>query len=195
VVRPAAPAWPAANAAAFVDALLHWLEAAGTGHGYEQVTQLDHALQSAFLAARAGAGDCAVAAALLHDLGHLLLTEQDDENGIPASDLAHEEVGARWLARMFPAQVTEPVRLHVAAKRYLCTVDPLYHSRLSDASKHSYELQGGALSPGALASLEGLSHLPAAVALRRRDDAAKVPGRVVPGLGSYRALLERLVET
>ena len=190
-----APEWPAANAAAFVDDLLRWFEAAGSARSYEQVTQLEHALQSAHLAARAGAGDCAVAAALLHDIGHLLLGEDAARGDAPESDLEHETVAALWLARMFPREVSEPVRLHVAAKRYLCTVDPAYHGRLSDASRHSFELQGGALTADEVTAFERLADLRAAVALRRRDDAGKVPGRAVPGLESYRELLEGLVRT
>ena len=53
----------------------------------------------------------------------------------------HEEHGARYLARWFGAEVTEPVRLHVAAKRYLTAHDPDYYGKLSEASRLTLQLQ------------------------------------------------------
>src|SRR5262249_49953725 len=98
----------------------------------EPVSQTEHALQAARAAERAGAAAALVAAALLHDVGHLLhdLPEDCARAGI---DDAHEERGGRWLGRHFGPDVVEPVRLHVAAKRYLCASDPTYLGRLSEA--------------------------------------------------------------
>src|SRR5579884_2586321 len=100
----------------------------------EDVTQQEHALQAAFLAEQAGAPDSLVAAALVHDIGHLIHTEGEDiaDRGV---DARHEDVGEQWLAGRFGPEVTEPVKLHVAAKRYLCATDPEYRSRLSAASE------------------------------------------------------------
>ena len=187
------PQWPAPSAADFVDALLLWLERDGATHYDEVVSQLEHALQTAHLAVRAGDTDSAVAAALLHDVGHLLLADQHRPDAPPDTDLEHETVGARWLAQMFPDEVTAPIRAHVHAKRYLCTVDQAYLDRLSEASRHSFELQGGPMTTGELAAAEKLPRFDAALALRRRDDGAKVTGRKVPDLGHYRDLLESLV--
>lgn len=189
----AAPRWPAPDTAAFVGELLGWLEAAGATRYDETVTQLEHALQCAHLAVRANASECAIAAALLHDVGHLLVAEHGARADFLAADMMHEAVGARWLAMMFPPQLSETVRLHVSAKRYLCTVDPAYRERLSAASRRSFALQGGALCGEALAALEHEPALAKAIALRRRDDAAKVAGRPVPALASYRPLLEALI--
>ena len=111
----------------------------------EPVSQLEHALQAAFLAEQEGASDTLIAAALLHDIGHLAhkLPEDIGDRGV---DGRHEKVGALWLARYFPAAVTEPIRLHVAAKRYLCAMDDEYERGLSAASIQSLALQGGPMS-------------------------------------------------
>src|SRR5262245_23088735 len=111
----------------------------------ENVTQTEHALQTAQLAATSGALDELIVAALLHDVGHLLrgLSEDAATQGI---DDAHEDCGAAWLERHFGVAVSAPVRLHVAAKRYLCATDPTYWEGLSAASQLSLRLQGGPFS-------------------------------------------------
>lgn len=187
------PAWPASNASELVDDLFRWLESAGATRYDEAVTQLEHALQSAYLAERANDTDSAVAAALLHDVGHLLLADQDGTDAFLTTDLEHETVGADWLAQMFPHEVTSPIREHVRAKRYLCTVDRMYSGCLSPASTRSLELQGGPMSAAEIDEVERLPDFVAALTLRRRDDGAKVPGREVPALEHYRELLESLV--
>lgn len=156
----------------------------------ESVTELEHALQAAHLAATSGASEALVAAALLHDVGHLLhgLPEDIAERGI---DGRHEALGFRYLSRHFGAEVLDPGRLHVAAKRYLCAVEPEYRSGLSPASQMSLALQGGAMGLVETAAFEQEPHWQAAVACRRWDDAAKVPGLRVPPLEEYRPLLER----
>src|SRR5262245_20302558 len=173
-----------------VDRILQLFAEKGQGMYFgEAVTETEHALQSAHLAETAGAGNELIAAALLHDIGHLLhgLGEDIAEQGI---DGRHEEGGAAWLARYFGPAVAEPVRLHVAAKRYLCAVDPVYHAALSAASRRSLELQGGPFSREEARRFEREPFWEAAVALRRWDDAAKVPGLAVPGLEHYRPCLE-----
>jgi phosphonate degradation associated HDIG domain protein len=154
----------------------------------ESVTELEHALQCAHLAEQAGAEPALISAALLHDVGHLLhgLPEDLAERGI---DGQHEERGAKWLARDFPSAVIDPVRLHVAAKRYLSAIEPDYHAALSEASQRSLHLQGGPMSPDEARRFEQELWFRSAVAVRRWDDAAKVPGLVVPGLDHYRSFL------
>jgi phosphonate degradation associated HDIG domain protein len=158
----------------------------------EAVSQQEHALQCAHLAERSGAADELVAAALLHDIGHLLhqLAEDCAEHGI---DDRHEAGGALWLERHFPAAVTAPIRLHVAAKRYLCAIAPEYRASLSPASQRSLDLQGGAFSAAEVQAFERLPQHQDAIVLRRWDDEAKVPGLAVPVLATYRCLLERVV--
>jgi gamma-butyrobetaine dioxygenase len=153
-------------------------------HG-EAVSQAEHALQAARLADREGAPGALVDAALQHDVGHLVGVEDVAiaERGI---DGRHEDSGASWLAAHFPAAVVEPIRLHVAAKRYLCAVDPAYRAALSPASALSLRLQGGPMGPAEVAAFEATPHHADAVRLRRWDDAAKVPGLDVPGVAHYR---------
>ena len=157
-------------------------------HG-EAVSQAEHALQAAALAEAEGAPGPLVAAALLHDVGHLLhkLPEDAAEQGI---DDRHEALGAAWLAKHFAPEVAEPVRLHVSAKRYLCAVDPPYLEGLSASSRQSLSLQGGPMDAVEVIEFSASPHHAAAVRLRTWDDRAKVPGLDVPGVEHYRALLE-----
>jgi [1-hydroxy-2-(trimethylamino)ethyl]phosphonate dioxygenase len=157
----------------------------------EPVSQREHALQAAHLAVLDGASDALVAAAFLHDIGHLLGAEADPaERGV---DGRHEESAHRWLARHFGPEVTEPIRLHVAAKRYLCAVDAHYQESLSPASVRSLELQGGRLGPEEVRDFEQNRFRAAAVRLRRWDDLAKSAGREVPGAAHYAQTLRRLL--
>ena len=155
----------------------------------EPVTLREHMLQSAAAAEAEGAGDYLVAAALLHDIGHLLHDGPEDaaELGV---DTEHEEVGYHFLERHFPSDVVDPVRLHVAAKRYLCAADPAYLDELSPASLLSLELQGGPMSPEEAADFENHPHWREACRLRRWDDLGKQPEAVVPPLEHYRPVLE-----
>lgn len=158
----------------------------------ESVTQLEHALQCAERAVAAGAGDALVVAALLHDVGHLLTVEDAAAGHRPQHDRAHEVVGALHLARWFGPEVTRPVGLHVAAKRYLCAVDDEYAAALSPASTHSLALQGGPMTTAQCAAFRADPAAEAAVALRRWDDQAKVPGAAVAPIAAYAPRLEGL---
>ena len=109
------------------------------------------------------------------------------------TDNRHSHQGADWLAQWFGPEVTEPVRLHVAAKRYLCAVEPGYFERLSEASVYTLSVQGGPMSADEVAAFEALPEARAAVRLRRWDEAAKEPDADDPGFDSYRGLLASLV--
>jgi predicted HD phosphohydrolase len=163
----------------------------GGRYGLSAVTQLEHALQSAALAAQRNLGDEMVIAALFHDLGHLL-TGDDVDLAAQGIDDLHEETSARALASLYGRSVAEPVRLHVAAKRYLCGVNPDYFEKLSADSRESLALQGGPMSPQEIAAFDRLDHRAAALALRIIDDEAKIPGLATPGLETYRPLAARL---
>lgn len=150
----------------------------------EPVTVLEHCLQAAHFALRESSADALVIAALLHDIGHLLHQEGEDaaEDGI---DTRHEELAERMLAAHLPQAVTEPIRLHVAAKRYLCFADPAYRQALSPSSQLSLELQGGPMSPREAEEFLAGPFARQAVALRLWDDEAKIPDLPVPPLEDY----------
>jgi len=155
----------------------------------EPVTALEHALQCAQLAEWAHADDALVAAAFLHDIGHFPL--EGDEVG-DAVDDRHETRALPFLDEHFGPEVLQPIRLHVAAKRYLVATDPDYLGSLSPASVHSLGLQGGAMTPAEVDAFEVTPYAMDAVQLRRWDDLAKVPGQRTPPLGYYIALLDDL---
>jgi phosphonate degradation associated HDIG domain protein len=155
----------------------------------EPVSQTEHALQTAWLAEQASADGALIAAALLHDVGHLL-HDLPEDCALAGIDDAHEVRGQRWLARHFGPDVTEPVRLHVAAKRFLCATDPGYLGLLSEASLRSLQLQGGPFTPDEAAQFRLHPHGEAAVVLRRFDEQAKIPGLPTPPLEHFRPYLE-----
>jgi phosphonate degradation associated HDIG domain protein len=157
------------------------------GSRRESVTALAHALQCAQLAEWAHADDPLVAAALLHDLGHFLTPIDSDED-----DDCHETIALPYLAGGFGPEVLEPIRLHVAAKRYLVATDADYFASLSPASVHSLTLQGGPMTAFEVAEFEATPFAMDAVQLRRWDDLAKTPGQATPPLAYYIALLGEL---
>lgn len=141
----------------------------------EPVSMAQHMLQTAAAARRAGAEPALVVAALVHDVGHFTgaVTGHALMEG---TDNHHDEVAAVWLGRWFDEEVTEPVRLHVQAKRYLCTVEPDYYDRLSEASRHTLGVQGGAMTPEQVALFTSNRYADDATRLRRFDDQGKDPG-------------------
>ena len=158
----------------------------------EAVTQLEHALQAATFAERAGLPASGIAAALLHDIGHLLHGHGEDcaSEGI---DDQHEDLGVRFLRRGFGPAVTEPIRLHVAAKRYLTASRPDYLARLSPASLQSLELQGGPMTPTETRAFESEPFFAVAIQVREFDDSAKVVGFTTPPFKHFRKYLEQSV--
>ncbi|WUD71369.1 TauD/TfdA family dioxygenase [Streptomyces sp. NBC_00510] len=159
----------------------------------EPVTMAQHMLQAGARAEAAGAPPHLVAAALLHDIGHVegeVVTGRDLMTG---HDNRHSHTGADLLGRWFGPEVTEPVRLHVAAKRYLCAVEPGYHDRLSEASKYTLEVQGGVMTPRQAAEFAGLPGAADAVAVRRWDEEAKDPDALTPPFAHFLPLLAALM--
>lgn len=173
----------------FCDRVFAYLRAAGQTMYDESVTQIEHALQCAYLAEAAGYGAAVQVAALLHDIGHLLLDEHDQQDDFLADDRRHEIIGARLLTKWFGADLASVVALHVPAKRYLVTTDDTYRARLSDASIRSLAVQGGPMTDDEASAFAALPHSRLAVELRRWDDLGKVRGGTVPELEHWRAAM------
>ncbi|MEK6216158.1 MAG: HD domain-containing protein [Boseongicola sp.] len=159
----------------------------------EPVTMAEHMLQGATLAEQADLSEEVIVATLLHDIGHFTsefgsFTMDDTE------DRFHEEAGARVLARVFPAIVIDCVRYHVAAKRYLCATKPDYFSRLSEASVHSLNLQGGPMSEDEVKAFEIIPNLAQIVQVRYLDDAGKRDDMTTPGFAHFAPMVQRVID-
>lgn len=148
----------------------------------DSVSQVEHALQCAKLAEDHGAGPALVTACLLHDLGHLLYADGEFAVG---SDDEHETRAIPLLGRAFGPDVTEPVRLHVDAKRYLCSVDAAYYDGLSASSKSSLAAQGGPFDAVAAQAFLTRPHAREAILLRSWDDLAKDKGLATRSMAYY----------
>ena len=157
----------------------------------ESVSMTEHALQAAYFAKIASAPPALIVAALLHDVGHLIEHVPSDIADW-TEDAHHEQSGGRWLAGRFGAEVSEPVRLHVPAKRYLLATDAGYFAKLSPASVITLKLQGGPMAVDEVAEFETERFYKEAVRVRQWDDQGKVAGLETPGLGDYRVLIESL---
>ncbi len=177
-----------------VDALFSYMEKRGQSFYDEVVTQLEHALQCAALAKQNKANPALITSALLHDIGHIILDEHNADVAFLDTDLNHEEIGAQYLEPFFPDTVTTPIRLHVPAKRYLCTTDTTYYDGLSEASKRSLKVQGGVLSDEEREAFEQIPHYQDALTLRQWDDLAKVKDLETVGLETYRDVVQQCLK-
>ncbi|MCV6610991.1 MAG: HD domain-containing protein [Amphritea sp.] len=151
----------------------------------EGITQTEHGVQCARLAQEEGERSDMVVAALLHDIGHLV-EEISSEHG----NFKHDKVGAEYLAPYFPPGVTEPIRLHAQAKRYLCTVESGYIDSLSEASKYSLEHQGGLMSEDEVTAFRAEPFYQQAIKLRRWDDEGKDPELTATPFSDFKEDLE-----
>ncbi len=158
----------------------------------EPVSMTEHMLQTAWIAEKAGEDRTVIVAALLHDIGHYTGEFGDDYIDIGVDNL-HEVAGERFLKRWFPPTVTEPVRWHVDAKRYLCAVEPTYFSTLTEASVRTLALQGGPMSSGEVVRFSANPLLDTILKVRRFDDGGKVQGRKTPDLEHYLAVVGELL--
>ena len=170
--------------------IVHLLETKGHAqYDGEPVTQLEHALQSAHCAEQAGSGSALIAAALLHDLGHLLHDMPGSPTQAGVDDL-HQYRCLPFLRGLFGDATLEPIRLHVDAKRYLCAREPGYLESLSPDSARSLLLQGGVFDAAQAEAFGALPYAQDAVALRRWDDLAKSADALVPDLAHFVRHLE-----
>lgn len=157
----------------------------------ENVTKLSHSLQCAWHAIQAGADEETTLAALLHDIGHLLDTE-DTQRHDRVGVINHDEVGGQWLRdHGFSHRLATLVESHVDAKRYLTATNETYSNKLSWASQETLRLQGG---PMAIEEAESFAHDPLLtekLRLRVWDELAKDPDWSGPDLAFYRDMLIR----
>ncbi|MCL6416939.1 HD domain-containing protein [Aestuariirhabdus sp. Z084] len=156
----------------------------------ENITQTEHAVQCAELAARSGAGNELIAAALLHDIGHLLAATD-----VAFGNYQHDRVGADYLSAYFPPAVTEPIRLHAQAKRYLCSVEEGYLADLSTASLDSFHHQGGLMTEEEQRAFMQQEYAEEAIQLRRWDDEGKIEEMSLQPFAQYRVYLEAAIQT
>ncbi len=159
----------------------------------EAVTMGQHMLQAATIAEENGQPEEIVVAALLHDIGHFT-SEFGTFSMEDSEDRLHEEAGARILERFFPSMITDCVRHHVAAKRYLCATRPDYRGRLSEASLHSLELQGGPMSAEEVALFERNPNLAQIITVRYLDEAGKRPDMQTPDFRHFAPMVQRIVD-
>ena len=159
----------------------------------EPVTMAEHMLQGATIAEKNGQREEIIVATLLHDIGHFT-SEFGTFSMADTEDRYHEEAGAEVLGEFFPSVVTDCVRYHVAAKRYLCATKPEYFARLSEASVHSLNLQGGPMSAAEIAEFEKNPNLKDIVAVRYLDDAGKHPDMETPGFAHFAPMVQRVVD-
>ena len=168
------------------------LLARGQANDYigEPVSQLEHALQAAFLARRACATDSEVIAALCHDIGHWCDAESPQMSEL--GTVEHEKIGQCYLKRLGMAdEVADLVAMHVDAKRNQAAIRPRYFDKLSDASMATLDYQGGVMRSDEIEKFEQHPMFNSALRLRAWDEAAKVPEAKVDELETYRALLAR----
>jgi 2-amino-1-hydroxyethylphosphonate dioxygenase (glycine-forming) len=163
----------------------------GEDYAGEEITQLEHACQAAQLASENGHDEEVILAAFLHDLGHLLSDdEEDDMDGFGVKD--HEGVGAEFLKqRGFSDRVSTLVNSHVDAKRYLCFANKRYYDNLSEASKMTLLFQGGPMNETEAKSFEANPLKNLIIKMRTWDEQAKVTDVPVPDLQVYKGMIIR----
>jgi len=190
-MKPDIDALTADNIVAFIGSIFE--RRGGEEYLGEPVTMGEHMLQGATIAEQDGQPEEIIVAALLHDIGHFT-SEFGTFMMDDTEDRHHEDAGAAVLERFFPKIVTDCCRYHVAAKRYLCATRPDYFSRLSAASVHSLNLQGGAMTPDEVAAFERNPNLEDIITVRYLDEAGKKAGMNTPDFWHFAPMVQNLVD-
>ena len=159
----------------------------------EPVTMAQHMLQGATFAEQGGLDEEIIVGALLHDVGHFT-SEFGTYHPTDTKDRHHENAGAEVLAPFFPSVITDCVKYHVAAKRYLCATKPDYFARLSAASVHTLELQGGPMSAEEVTAFESNPNLKKIIQVRYLDEAGKVADMETPDYWHFAPMVQRVVD-
>ena len=190
-MKPDIDALTADNIVAFIGSIFE--RRGGEEYLGEPVTMGEHMLQGATIAEQDGQPEEIIVAALLHDIGHFT-SEFGTFMMDDTEDRHHEDAGAAVLERFFPKIVTDCCRYHVAAKRYLCATRPDYFNRLSAASVHSLNLQGGAMTPDEVAAFERNPNLEDIITVRHLDEAGKKAGMKTPDFWHFAPMVQNLVD-
>ncbi len=159
----------------------------------EPVTMAEHMLQGATIAEQNGQDEDIIVGALLHDIGHFT-SEFGTYHPDDTEDRHHEDAGAYVLEPFFPSVITDCVKYHVAAKRYLCATKPEYFKRLSPASVHTLELQGGPMNADEVAEFQSNPNLEKIIQVRYLDEAGKRDDMETPDYWHFAPMVQRLVD-
>lgn len=183
-----------------VDSIFQALETAGTvQYGTESISELEHALQIADIADEMSGDEELILSALLHDIGRVAVRQDEISDTLVPDHMGktksgakgHDDAGAELLEGHFSDRILAGVRMHVAAKRYLCTVEPRYRDKISNGSETTLRMQGGLMSDEELAAFRAMPFSEDAVQIRRWDDMAKTPGKPTRPLEHWRDMMSR----
>jgi len=156
----------------------------------EKISQSEHMVQSARLAAQQGHNEEVILASFLHDIGHICVSAHGDQtmDGFGVND--HEEVGAVFLKKKgFSKRIVRLVESHVEAKRYLTYKDKDYYEGLSEASKKTLQYQGGRMSQDEAEAFEQYPLFDLIITMRRWDEEAKIENMPEPDLEYYKSMI------
>lgn len=140
----------------------------------EPVSQIEHMSQAAKLAIDEGYDDEVVLAAFFHDIGHICVMGEGENNMDGFGTKSHEKIGADYLRQKgFSERIARLVENHVQAKRYLTFLSTDYYDKLSEASKQTLEFQGGKMTLEEANNFEKDPLFDVSIRMRHWDEQAK----------------------
>ncbi len=160
----------------------------------EKVSQFEHAAQALLMAISEEESLEMQVAAFLHDIGHLIETDEDNTIDVYGRK-DHEEAAKVWLEeRGFSERIQAVVQNHVPAKRYLCFKRPEYYAALSTASKKTMKFQGGVMTTDEAQAFENQTYFEESLKLREWDDKAKITNIELPTLEDCLEIVSKYLE-